>query len=209
MVLNEILTQLLTLTSDFNPNVAVLLFLLTFIGEIVPFVPYVIETLWLVAGFQYSRGILPFSDLIYLFLAAQIGRQIGAMVLYSMSGRDHFKLIAKYKRGLSALENIQKHMTFKFVHNLHFKSPFSIAFGRLIGLHIPLTMLSAIRKKLRILLLGILVSSIASDVTFMVIGFVAHKNALSPVYAIFYSLVGLTAIYVAAIMGRRFLKSLE
>ena len=209
MVWNEILAQILTLTSDFNPNVAVLLFLLTFIGELVPFVPYVIETLWLVAGFQFSRSILPFSDLIYLFLTAQIGRQAGAIMLYSLSGRDHFKLIATYKKGLGVLENMQKHMTFKFVHNLHFKSPFSIAFGRLIGLHIPLTMLSAIRKKLRILLLGILVSSIASDITFMIIGFVAHKNSLSPVYVIFYSLVGLTAVYVAAIVGRRFLKSLE
>jgi membrane-associated protein len=68
-----------------NPKIAIILFLLCAIGEIGFALPYILETLWLLAGYQLAQGNLSTLDLAYLWLVAQAGRQTGSLALYYSS----------------------------------------------------------------------------------------------------------------------------
>ncbi|MBI2545030.1 MAG: hypothetical protein HYW22_00305 [Candidatus Aenigmarchaeota archaeon] len=209
MVWREFIAQVLGLTSSFNLEIGLLLFLLTILGELVPAVPYVLETFWLLAGYQLSMEVLQFQDLVLLWLTAQVGRQLGAYILYKLAMHENLGLIKWYKKSLAKLESEKKKMKIKFIHRINFTSPFFLAFGRLIGLHIPLTLYLSIKRKLRMLQLSVLVSSIVSDITFIIIGFIAHKVAFKPLYLIFYSLIGLTVFYSALMIARFFFSNGE
>jgi hypothetical protein len=65
MDINALLSQVLDITSSLNPRIAIILFILCSIGEIGFALPYVLETLWLMAGYQLAQGTLSTLDLAY------------------------------------------------------------------------------------------------------------------------------------------------
>ncbi len=193
----------INLFGTFNPIVGLLIFLLCFIGEAIGLsVPYLLEATWLLAGCQVSSGVLPFTDLLFLVLMSQLGREVGAMVLYSLS-RGGSALLAKYKNFLKLGPDAT---VGKLLRKVNLLSPFSVAMGRLLWLRIPLTLILGAQRKLKVLLLGIMLSSLVFDGTFIILGaIVGTTTKLKPIQVIPYFLIGLTTIYVVTFVVQRFI----
>lgn len=193
---NDLLSQGLNFVGTVNPHIVIFLFLLCFIGEGVGLaVPYVLEATWLMAGYQLANGVLKFSDLIILVVVTQAGREAGALVLYFFCRKGSTlleKCKERFKWNTEAIES-----PFKFLRKVNLLSPFSVAMGRLLWLRFPLTLILAVKRKLKTLLLGVSLSSLAYDGTYIILGaIVGTTTALKPFNVLLYSLAGLTAIYI-------------
>lgn len=193
----DFFTRGLTLTGSFNLDIALLLFLLSLIGEAVAVsVPYLLETTWLLAGYQFSAGILPFWDLILMVIVAMSGRQIGEVILYYLS-RSGAKLLGKYMNRFKPKTGFSNTTLGKLFLRIKLYSPFSVALGRLLWLRIPLTLVMASQGKLKVLMTATVISSLVYDGTFIALGAIVGKTAkVQPLQLIFFFLAILTGIYV-------------
>ena len=89
-------------------------------------------------------------------------------------------------------------------------SPFTIALGRLIGLGTPLTILMGVKKKYKILFVGVLLSSLIFDGIFLIVGIVVGKNThVKQTDMILYSLIGLTVFYLIVFSIRQISKYIK
>lgn len=131
MNLEGLLSQALTIVGTFTIQTVVLIFLVCLIGEALGIsLPYLLETTWLLAGYHFSRGMLPFLGLMLLVLTAQVGRQVGTLGLYTI-GRSSGSLLTKYLNCFK-MKTISTDITiFKPFRKINFSSPFSVALGRL------------------------------------------------------------------------------
>jgi membrane-associated protein len=211
MNLEAIVQQVFNLAGTFNPTLVIFLFLICAIGEFGVSVPYLLETVWLVSGYNLGNGTLSFLDLVLLWLVAQLGRQLGGTMLYYLGRFGSMPLMKLYHRyfgaSLSGKLSGNNTMPFKLFRRINFLSPFSIALGRLVGLRIPLTLTLAVKRQLKTLLLGIVLSSLVWDGMYIFLGaVVGAKAALNPVQMILCSLIGLTILYVVTFAVRRLLK---
>ena len=192
----DFLSQGLNFVSAFNAKIVIFLFLICFIGELAGiFVPYLLETTWLVAGYQTSKGILPVWSLILLLIAAQLGRELGALALYGLvrSGSD---LVTKYNNRFRLKMDLKETPPFKLFHKVNLLSPFSVALGRLLWLRIPLTLVLGAQRKLKVLSIGVAISTLIYDATYTILGAVVGTTvALDPIHVLPYFLVGLTVVY--------------
>ena len=209
MNLAEFLSQGLSLVGTFNPKIVVFLFLLCLIGEVVGLsVPYLLETTWLLVGYQLSTRVLSLPDLMLLVLTAQAGRQTGALVLYHI-GSSGSTLLTKYKNYFKLKIDINDSPPFKLFRKINVLSPFSVALGRLLWLRIPLTLILGTKRKLKVLLLGVSLSSLVYDGIYIALGaIVGTATALEPIRLILYFLVGLTIMYGVTFAIRRLIGSL-
>ena len=188
----------------FNLKIVAFLFLLCLIGEVTGlFVPYLLETTWLLVGYQLSARVLPPLDLMLLVLTAQAGRQTGALVLYYI-GSSGSTLLTKYKNYFKLKIDINDSPPFKLFRKINVLSPFSVALGRLLWLRIPLTLILGAKRKLKALLLGVSLSSLVYDGIYIALGaIVGTTTALAPIRLVLYFLAGLTVIYVVTFAIRR------
>ncbi len=198
----DYLSQGLNLLGTFNLKVAAFMFLVCFMGEAANiFVPYLLETTWLLVGYQLSAGVLKFPDLLLLLLMAQLGRQVGAIVLYSISRSGgtlmlKFPLLAKVQNRFKLKTDASSITLPRIFRRVNPFSPFSVALGRLMWMRIPLTLLLAAKRKLKVLLLGTALSSVVHDGTFTVMGAVLGITIKpDPVHVFLYSLAALTTSY--------------
>ncbi len=178
------------------------------IGEAVGiFVPYLLETTWLIAGYQASKGILLFGDLILLALMAQLGRQGGALALYGFS-RSGSALLTKYKNRFKLQMNLSEAAPFMLFRKVNLLSPFSVALGRLLWLRVPLTLVLGVKRKLKVLLIGVALSSLVYDGTYIILGAVLGTTvALEPIRVLPYLLAGVTVVYGISFAIRRLIES--
>jgi hypothetical protein len=162
---------------------------------------------WLLAGYHLGAGKLTLIDLLGLWLAAQLGRQVGALALYHVARLSSVPLTRFYEwcKRLKYWPKIQ--ISPKMSQRIHLTSPFSIAYGRLLGLRIPLTIMLAFKKKLVTALVAVLFSSIVWDGIYLILGSTVGRTAiLSPVQMFFASIAGLTVLYLATLLIRHLLK---
>jgi membrane protein DedA with SNARE-associated domain len=205
MSLTGLLSQVLEITSNFNPKIAIILFLLCSIGEIGFALPYILETVWLMAGYHLATGILSISDLLLIWLVAQAGRQTGSLVLYfsAMLGLNPLKKF--YKKHIAHRLPKRQIIPPAIARSLTHPSAFSVAIGRLVGLRVPLAITMGASQRLLHLSLGVLMSSIVWDGIYIVVGrTVGSAVIMKPQYMLWYSLGGLTALYLI-VLGLRFL----
>ena len=207
MNLDSILKQIVELTSTLDPRTAAILFGVCAIGEFAVSVPYVLESIWLLAGYQLGAGVLSPLELIGLWLAAQAGRQLGTMALYWVAGRGSVPLVKWYrKRRISAIFSRMAAKSPLF-NRINLSSPFSVAYGRFFGLRIPLTMALAIKKKPVTLSIGVMLSSLIWDIVLVALGMTVGVTAvLKPVNMLLYSLAGLTFVYLVSFILKRLIK---
>ena len=167
------------------------------------------------AGYNLASGALSPLQLLLLWLVAQLGRQTGVLVLFSLSRLGSLPLTRLYQKyvetrfkKLSGNENWLSKILKKLESHM---SPFSIALGRLLGLGTPLTVTLGVKRQYKVLFLGVLLSSLVFDGIFIVLGLVVGANTLvKPTEMILFSLVGLTGLYVVIFVIRqtsRFIKS--
>jgi len=196
----DLLSRATEITSNFNLEISIILFLLCSIGEVGFALPYILETIWLLAGYQLTQGTLQPVDLLLIWLVAQAGRQTGSLALY-FSGRLGMlplkKIYKKYVEPRMPKRQIIPAWAAKRIKN---PSPFSVAIGRLVGLRVPMALAMSAVHKLPHLALGVILSSIIWDGAYLIIGATVGTAGSSivsePQYMLLYSLGGLTAVYL-------------
>lgn len=201
MDLEHLLSQVLNLVGTYTSQTALMVFLICLISEGFGLtIPYLLETTWLITGYQVSRGGAPFSYLLLLLLTAQAGRQVGSLIFFYLS-----RISAGPLMRLTKLLRLRAVVTrsSELFRKINLVSPFSVAVGRLLGLRIPITIILGANRKLKILTLGILLSSLAFDVTYLALGSIVGATVISPVYAFVCFFIGLILMYGVAIALRR------
>jgi membrane-associated protein len=205
--LEHILSPMLHLTASFDLRTAGFLFLLCAIGEFGFSLPYVLESVWLLAGYQMGAGVLSPLHLLGLWFAAQCGRQVGAMALYSVARLGSTPLSKLYDRLKNSRFWPRMKVSEKLTGRIHLTSPFSIAYGRLLGLRIPLTMMLAFKKKFATALTAVLFSSLVWDGIYIILGATVGRTAiLKPVQMLLASVAALTLLYLVTIAVRLLFK---
>jgi membrane-associated protein len=206
--MTDFLKHILNYIGTFNLQAVCLLFLLCLCGEILlASVPYLLETVWLMAGYNLTAGIL-------LWLVAVSGRETGVLLLFSVSRFGSLPLTRLYQKYLekrfkkfSGQDTWLSRLSSKMDSYL---SPFTIALGRLIGLGTPLTILMGVKKKYKILFVGVLLSSLIFDGIFLIVGIVVGKNThVKQTDMILYSLIGLTVFYLIVFSIRQISKYIK
>jgi membrane-associated protein len=207
MNLGNALQQIVAFTATLDPRMAVLLFVICAIGEFGMSVPYVLESVWLLTGYQLGAGILSPLHLAGLWLAAQCGRQVGALALYRVARFGTPSLLRFYQKlHLARFFNriTAKSGTFS---SLDLSSPFSVAYGRLFGMRIPIALALAVKRKPAMLSLGVLLSSAVWDVSYISLGVIFGSTAaVKPVYMFLVSFAGLTVVYLVTLTVRSLIK---
>lgn len=207
MNLENALAQVLQLTSALDPRTAALLFIICAIGEFGVSVPYVLESMWLLIGYHFGISSLSPFHLLGLWLAAQVGRQVGSMTLYRLARFGTNPIIKFYHKQRISRFLPKIPVNAKVLSRINLSSPFSVAFGRLCGLRIPIALMLAVRKKLKTMSLGVLLSSVVWDAIYISLGIAVGATAvLKPIHMFFASLAGLTLIYLMTYVVRRFIR---
>jgi membrane-associated protein len=170
MNLVDILQHIVSFTSTLDPRMAALLFIICAVGEVGVSVPYVLESIWLLAGYNVGSGVLSPLHLAGLWLAAQCGRQIGAIGLYRIARFGMPSLVRFYHK--LHLDRFFNRIISKSgaISRLNLSSPFSVAYGRMFGMRIPMVMVLAVKKRPGMLALGVLLSSIIWDTAYISLG---------------------------------------
>jgi len=209
MNLENFLSQVLEITATFNFKISILLFLLCAIGEIGFSLPYILETIWLMAGYQLAQGRITTIEILYIWLIAQAGRQTGSLTLYYSGMLGMIPLKKFYKRFMEARMPKRQFIPQKIINHLTNPSPFSIAFGRLVGLRVPAALTMSARRRWHYLCAGVLLSSIIWDGAYLIIGRTLGATVVpSPFHMLLYSVGGLTGIYLIT-LGIRYLIGLR
>jgi membrane-associated protein len=198
----DFLKHILNFMGTFNLQLVLLLFLLCLCGEILlASVPYLLETVWLMAGYSVTAGTLSPFHLVLLWLIALAGRETGVLLLFSASRLGSLPLTRLYQKYVGA--RVKKfsgndNWFSKTLQKLEsYISPFTIALGRLLGLGTPLTVLLGVRKQYRVLFLGVIISSIIFDGIFLTVGIVVGANTkIKPSEMVLFSIAGLTVFYL-------------
>ena len=210
MNLTDFFSQGLSLIGVFDVRVLVFLFLLCLIGEAVGlFVPYLFEATWLLIGFQVSQNVVSPVYLTFLLLTCIAGREVGAVALYRVSGSGSV-LLARYRDRFIPSTDIINTSPLKLFRKIDItSSPFSVALGRLLWLRIPLTLILGVKRKLKVLLLGVALSSLIYEGIYLTLGAIVGKTAkVEPIQLILYFIATLTVIYVLTFAIRRLISSL-
>jgi membrane protein DedA with SNARE-associated domain len=204
--LENFLSQALQITNNFNPHIAIVLFLLCFFGEAWIGIPYILETIWLLSGYQLATQPDFAGDLILIWLTSQAGRQSGSLVLYYSGILGLAPLKKFYKRFIES-RLPKKQVVPDFIRKLVLKpSPFAVAVGRLFGLRIPMALTMSANRKLPQLALGVLMASVVWDGAYIVIGMLVGPRVENKQMMLLYSLAGLTVLYLV-IAGLRIFKN--
>lgn len=212
MNLVSLVEQAVNYTGSLNPQIVIALFLACSIGEIGLSVPYLLETVWVLSGYNATTGTLPLYHLIVFWLVAQAGRQTGATAFYFSSrfgttplARLYFK---RFPPGTVENGTMVPPLPFRFFHRINILSPFSVAFARLFWMRIPVAIALSIRRNLSVLSRGIVISSLIWDGTYILVGAIGGNRALTPLQMVLYSLTGLTALYIVTFSVQRVLRLL-
>jgi len=211
MNVEALIQQAFNLAGTFNTTLVIFLFIICFIGEFGPVVPYLLETIWLMTGYNFGTGVIPLIDVVLLWTVAFVGRMVGAVLLAYLGRFGSTPLIKFYNKHFEAsvAEKLDENSSAKtsWWRKINFLSPFSIAMGRILWLRIPLSLILGAKKQMKALTLGILLSSLAWDGLYIVLGAVlgAH-TALKPSQMILFSLIGLTALYLGTFAVRHLWK---
>jgi len=198
------LNQSLSYAGTFSLEMILILLVVCLIGEgIGVSVPYLLETIWLMAGYHLANGSLSVVQLTLLLLAAQVGRQGGLLALYNFS-RSGSALLVRLAKRFKWNRDVGETITLRGGHKVNLLSPFSVALGRLFWMRIPLTLILGAKRKLRILVLGVVMSSLIYDGTYITLGAVLGTTTrLEPLQMTLVLLATLILIYAVTFVVKR------
>jgi membrane-associated protein len=207
MNLPHFLSQIPQLTASFDPRTAAFLYAICAIGELGVSVPYILESVWLLAGYQLGAGVLSPVHLVGFWLAAQAGRQTGTMALYFITRLSSSPLARLYRKITSSRFWPKTPLNNNVLKRINLSSSFSLAYGRLVGLRFPLTIMLALQKKLAPVLTGVLLSSLVWDGIYITLGATVGRTAvLKPAEMLLASIATLTLLYLVMFLARRLFK---
>ncbi len=215
--------QILNFTGTVNFWLVVSLFVMLAISEFGLSIPYLMETLWILVGYHAMTGSLPFFFLAALWVTAMCGRTCGAVVLYHLARFSGSWLIKLYRRifksALASREKEEKtfnnpspakeNLFSRIWQKINSLSPFSVAFGRLIWMRVPLTLTLGFKRQIKVLVPGVMISSMIWDTTYILVGVVGGDANLQPFQIVLCSLSALTVIYGGIFLVRWVKKMIE
>ncbi len=124
--------------------------------------------------------------------------------MYSVVRLSSSPLARLYKKCTSSRFWPKVPVNTRLFSRINLTSPFSIGYGRLVGLRLPLTIMLAFKKKLTAALLGVLLSSLVWDAIYIILGATVGRTAvLKPVQMLLASIAGLTLLYLVVFIARR------
>lgn len=198
-------------TAALDPRMALLFFVICCFGEIGISILFLLEFLWVNVGINIGAGKMPPWHLLGLWLCAQVGRQLGSAILYR---------IARF--GMPALNRFYHKVRLDRFFNkiiarsgpigrINITSPFSVAFGRLIGMRFPMLLVMAAKKRFRMLALGVLISSIIFDGLYISVGAIfgmtiEDVKKFNPIYTVLITVGMLAIIYLTTFTIRYIIK---
>ena len=191
----------LDITAGFNLKVLSSMLLLTILGEANIQIPLLMEAIWLMVGYQVDLNTNPWSvlNLLFTFMAAQTGRQIGISAMFYAFKAINNPLSKLYINRLQSNKYYQKYMANEYMYNVKFLSLSSATLGMLTPLNFAIKILLVIKRKLKILRVGTLLSGMAFDTTYIVMGGVFHATTLNLAYMPIFLLIGLLIFIVIKI----------
>jgi membrane-associated protein len=201
--LEQLFAPLLHLTSTFDLRAAVLLFLLCAVSDLSISVPYVLESVWLLAGYYLGAGTLTPLGMFGLWLAAVAGRLAGSLALYGVL-RFGARPLAWFYEKLRRLPFWPRGaFNRKISERIKSMSAFSGAYARLVGLSFPLAVALSAQRRPFTLVKSVLLASLVWDAVYILLGATVGTRALlSPVQMVVASVAGLTALYAVVIVAR-------
>jgi hypothetical protein len=211
MSIQEFSNSVLAATGSLNLVLIGAVFFIFVIGEFGLSIPYLMETVWILVGVQI-RSTMPFFDIFPLLLVSMAGRLAGAAIFYKLIGLGRTWMLKLYGRFFKFAVSPEKanpnNFAAKLLRKINLFSPFSVAFGRLIWLKVPLTLTLSISKRPKPLMLGAIIAGLVWDMAYILIGFIMGKARMEPYQTLLYSLSALTLIYalsfgVKQILSRR------
>lgn len=200
-----IIGQIVNLLNTSTPGVAIVLFLICAIGEFGFAVPFILETFWILCGYELSSGEISPLSLGWLMLGAAAGRIAGSTFLYFLSRYGSLPLIRYYQKHFE--KKIAKGNTIsgRITAGLKSLSPFAIAMGRLMWLRIPLTLALGAQRRGKTLIVAVFLAALVWDAGYIILGATAGKAIVAqPISMVVYSISGLLILYVASYAIRRF-----
>jgi membrane-associated protein len=196
MDVQAILEQVIDLIGTASPQVAFILFALCAIGEFGFSIPFLLETVWILCGYQVSRGLLSPYSLIFLISGTIAGREAGSIILYHLSRYGSMPLIRFYHRRFEKKMADKEAVPEKIARGLAHLSPFTVAIGRLMWLRIPLTLTLGAQRRLGTLTVAVLLAALAWDGAYIILGATVGTTVMArPVNMVLYSIAGLSLLY--------------
>lgn len=181
----------LNISAALNLRVVGLLALLIFLGEANIQIPLLIEAIWLLVGYQLRvNNITSVSNLLVAFLAAQAGRQIGISLIYLIVTAINTPLSRFLLKYLEKNKYFKKYRENESFYTGKFLVLSSATLGMLTPLNSVIKILLIAKRKLKILLVGTLLSGMAFDAMYIAIGAIFHTTTLQVTYLPLFLLVG-------------------
>jgi membrane-associated protein len=219
MDFQSITREILEFTGTANIWLVVSLLVMLSISEFGLSIPYLMETVWILAGYQALNGSMPVYFLVLLWFTAMCGRTLGAVVLYHLARFSSSGLMRLYRRIFRSALQVRepgssplppsRSLPARIWRKINSLSPYSVAFGRLIWLRVPLTLTLGFRKQIKILIPGVVISSAIWDTTYILVGVVGGNIHLQPFQIVIFSLCALTIIYGGTFLVRWIIKLVE
>jgi len=207
MDVSRIFEQVIGLINTNGLLVALILLVICAIGEFGFSIPYLLETVWLIAGHQFSQGKLFPSTLLLLLAGTSLGRELGAIILYYLSRYGSMPLIRFYHRRFEKKIADKDSLLQKAARGLAHLSPFTVAMGRLMWLRIPLTLTLGAERQIKTLIIAVLLAAVAWDGAYIILGATIGATVVAnPVNMVFIAMVGLSFLYGATFLVRRIRK---
>lgn len=173
--------DVLDISSAFNPAIIGSFFLITMLGEINLQIPLLMESIWLLVGYQSWVNNMALLNTALILLAAQVGRQISMLALYHffpVINRPVSKLLMKPARFNQFYRKHLDHDHF----DVRYLSSLPATLGMLTPLNGPLKLLLVWRRRLKSLLIGTLLSGVVFDGVYLLAGAVFRTTKLNIAY---------------------------
>ena len=190
-----------------SPNVALLLAAICALGELTVSIPYLLESIWLLSGYELAKGLLSPVSLGFFWLSAQLGRQTGAFILFYLSRHGSVSIRKYFQKRFTVDLSRRSSIVSRIVSGFNRLTPLSVAAGRLFYLRVPLTMALGASGRFRTLVIGIILSSLVFDGIYILLGSTTGVTRLEPAKALLYFLVGLTILYASGLIISRIRRS--
>lgn len=209
MDIQSIFDEVVGLLGTASPLVALVLFFMCLIGEFGLSIPFLLETIWILSGYQLSRGQLSPFSLLLLVAGTVAGRETGSVILYYLSRFGSLPLIRFYERRFEKKMTDKNTVPQRIASGLSHLSPFAVAIGRLMWLRIPLTLTLGVQRRAKTLVIAVFMAAVAWDASYIILGATAGTAVMArPVTMVFYSIAGLSFLYVVTFIVKRIRKYL-
>ena len=196
------LLGVLDITYGFNWRLMGGLTAITFLGEIYIQVPLLMESVWLIVGYQVGTqtSFLTVVNTLALFLFAQLGRQLMMAAVFFLFPRISQPLVRFYTRVIKPSRYLhwlaERFNNNRYFNEQNFLTFGSSSFGMLTPLNGPIKLLLVIRRKLKTLLLATFISSTIFDGIYIVLGSVFHTTRLNLAYLPIFLLIGFVVVNI-------------